>query len=49
MAVRLHGPRVRRRLLDGSSDDWISASMLFVRKRLTVGWFGLSGIYGWTG
>jgi hypothetical protein len=36
MAVRLHGPKLRRKLWDGSSDDLIRSSMLFVRKRLTV-------------
>ena len=35
-AVRLHGPSVRRSFFSGSSEAAISASMLFVRKRLTA-------------
>src|ERR1035438_9011451 len=37
MAVRLHGPRVRRSFFSGSSEAAMSASILFVRKMLTLG------------
>src|ERR1019366_8384706 len=36
MAVRLHGPKVRRSFFSGSSEAAMSASILFVRKMLTV-------------
>jgi hypothetical protein len=36
IAVRLHGPKVRRSFFSGSSEAAMSASILFVRKMLTV-------------
>src|ERR1019366_9487931 len=36
IAVRLHGPNVRRSFFSGSSEAAMSASILFVRKMLTV-------------
>jgi hypothetical protein len=36
-AVRLHGPKVRRSFFSGSSEAAMSASILFVRKMLTLG------------
>src|SRR5438094_273031 len=35
-AVRLHGPRLRRSFFSGSSEAAMRASILFVRKMLTV-------------
>src|ERR1035441_1964879 len=36
MAVRLHGPKVRLSFFSGSSEAAMSASILFVRKMLTM-------------
>ena len=36
IAVRLQGPKVRRSFFSGSSEAAMSASILFVRKMLTV-------------